>query len=510
MKKIWKILIVVIVLFALLIGVGFIFDKDDKSETDVIDNTVDSNVDSTDPNKSEVDEEEVIKNIPTTEIPSLSETDEQTLEVQEVESEGFEEQGEIAYESGEDNFSKFEVGVKRGLTYYSQVDPRWKNEVYSSIGDNSQTIGTSGCGPTSAAMIITSIKGTITPPDMAKLYVMRGYRSANNGTYWSAFKWTADYFDVVDYRETSSLDTAISLLNNNHYLIASCNQGLFTYGGHFIVIYGYEDTNGNGAVDSSDNLKIYDPYLYNGKFDVSSRRGKVRVDGNTVYCTIYNFRNYANYRGFFAFGYTPDEVTTPLDKPVTVQSYTMYVNAKSGLNVRTGAGTNYTRIKTLTNGTQVTVYETSGNWSRIGDGQWVCSDYLISKTTNTPTSTSYKVKVTAKSGLRIRSGASTSYSIKGSYRYGTIVTILQEYNGWGRTSSGWICLDYTSKVSSNTSTSSTKTVVAKSGLNVRRGPGTGYARVTTYRYGTRVNVSYIQNGWAKLTNGYWVCATYLK
>ena len=70
MKKIWKILIVVIVIFALLIGVGFIFDKDDKSETNVIENTVDSNVDSTDPNKSEVDEEEVIKNIPTTEIPS--------------------------------------------------------------------------------------------------------------------------------------------------------------------------------------------------------------------------------------------------------------------------------------------------------------------------------------------------------------------------------------------------------------------------------------------------------
>ena len=36
-----------------------------------------------------------------TEIPNLTETDEQSLEVQETESEGFEEQGIIAYEGSE-------------------------------------------------------------------------------------------------------------------------------------------------------------------------------------------------------------------------------------------------------------------------------------------------------------------------------------------------------------------------------------------------------------------------
>lgn len=48
-------------------------------------------------------------------------------------------------------------------------------------------------------------------------------------------------------------------------------------------------------------MKIYDPYLYNGKFEVSSRRGLATVSGNTVYVSIDNFREYANYQKFFCF-----------------------------------------------------------------------------------------------------------------------------------------------------------------------------------------------------------------
>ena len=42
--------------------------------------------------------------------------------------------------------------------------------MYSSIENKSQTIGSSGCGPTSAAMVVSSIKGNITPDTMAELY----------------------------------------------------------------------------------------------------------------------------------------------------------------------------------------------------------------------------------------------------------------------------------------------------------------------------------------------------
>ena len=103
-----------------------------------------------------------------TEIPNLKETDEQSLEVQETESEGFEEQGIIAYE-GSEKTPNVQVGEYAGLTYYSQLDSRWSNKMYSSIENKSQTIGSSGCGPTSAAMVVSSIKGNITPDTMAEL-----------------------------------------------------------------------------------------------------------------------------------------------------------------------------------------------------------------------------------------------------------------------------------------------------------------------------------------------------
>ncbi len=309
----------------------------------------------------------------TIEIPELTETDEQTLEVQETENEGFEEQGEIAY-NGSEKMPNVSIGEYVGLTYYSQLDNRWSNMIYSSTGDNTQTIGSSGCGPTSASMVVSSIKGNITPDTMSNLYTQYGYRSANQGTYWSAFKWTADIFDI-GYSECYKLDDAVAKLKDNHYIIASCNQGLFTYGGHFIVLIGVE----------GNYIKIYDPYLYNGKFEVSSRRGKATVNGNTVYVSIDNFREYANYQKFFCFKNDREDIKENTTTAVVVQA------------------------------------------------------------PSTVTNTNYQVKITANSGLNIRSGASASYNRIGGYAKDSIVTILAESNGWGKTDKGWISLSYTSR-----------------------------------------------------------------
>ena len=79
--------------------------------------------------------------------------------------------------------------------------------------------------------------------------------------------------------------------------------------------------------------------MYSGKFDTSTRRGKVTVSGNTVYCSIQNFRNYANYKGFFA--YKHDGNVQENNGNVTTSTYTRYVLTNSkNLNVRSGAGTN--------------------------------------------------------------------------------------------------------------------------------------------------------------------------
>ena len=231
--------------------------------------------------------ESEIQELPSTEIVAQNEADEQKQE-QEVEDESFELQGDIAYEGAKATIWNVTLGDYKGLTYYSQLDSRWKNKMYSSTGNKNQTIGISGCGPTAGSIIVTACKGTITPDKMAELFVKYGYRSANNGTYWSAFRAIADEFNIK-YSETGNIDTAINLLRNNNYVVVSVGNGLFTTGGHFVVLVGID----------GDTLKIYDPYLYAGKFETSTRRGKVTVNGNTVYVSISNFRKYANAKGFF-------------------------------------------------------------------------------------------------------------------------------------------------------------------------------------------------------------------
>ena len=437
------VLTTVTILVAFLYGFGFYETNKDKPTEEVINNAVE-------------EVKDYIENNSTTEIPELTQADEQTVEVQETESEGFEEQGQVAY-NGSDKTPNISVGQYAGLTYYSQIDSRWSNKMYSSVGDRSQTIGTSGCGPTSSAMVVSSIKGTITPDTMASLYTQYGYRSANQGTYWSAFKWTADVFNI-GYSECYRLDDAVAKLKDNHYIIVSCNQGLFTYGGHFIVLTGVE----------GNYIKVYDPYLYNGKFDASSRRGKAEVIGNTVYVSIDNFRNYANYQKFFCFKNdrtdikenTTNVVISNSTSSVSTVNYKVRITAKSGLNMRSGSSTSYSRIGGYSKNSTATILAESNGWGKTDKGGWIKLSYTIRLSSSTTKTTGYRTgtyKVNC-SKLNVRTGPSTKYRIKGlseltrsarnqgGYVRGVRFTVTKVINNWGLTPSGYVCLDYCTKL----------------------------------------------------------------
>lgn len=73
--------------------------------------------------------------------------------------------------------------------YFSQVDSRWSNKMYSKKNDKSQTIGTSGCGPTSMAMILSTLLGReITPVELCDFALKNGYRTLDSGTSWMFYK----------------------------------------------------------------------------------------------------------------------------------------------------------------------------------------------------------------------------------------------------------------------------------------------------------------------------------
>lgn len=400
----YKILAIIVVILCCL---GLYFGFSGKEETTEVSNIEENTI------KTYEMSEEDIAELPSTEITEQTEEDEQkTGEEQVVESEEFELQGEIAY-NGTTEYPNISLGNYTGLTYYNQTDNRWRYHQYSSVGNSSQTIGTSGCGPASAAMVVTAIKGTITPPEMGDLFVKYGYRSANSGTYWSAFRWVADVFNI-GYTETSDIQRALQLLQSNNYVVVSVGNGLFTTGGHFIVL-----TELNG-----DTITVYDPYLYSGKFDTSTRRGKVTVDGNKAYVSVNNFINYANAKGFFC--YEHDGNVQENTSIVTTSTYTRYVKTSTGIgiNVRSGAGTGYTKVGALADGASVTVYSTSGNWSRIGTNRWVCSDYLVSTYTSSSSSNTNTVGQTRKTKTCYLYSNSNLTGTKYTYKANTTVTIL--------------------------------------------------------------------------------------
>lgn len=130
---------------------------------------------------------------------------------------------------------------------YLQTDGRWKSESYRVPGENS-TIGSAGCGPTAAAMLIETITGkTFTPVDACKWSVEHGYKALKQGTYYAYFKPQFEAFgikcDMLNWQKSygdpghPNHEKALAMLKEGYYLIALMGKGLWTSGGHFVVVW---------------------------------------------------------------------------------------------------------------------------------------------------------------------------------------------------------------------------------------------------------------------------------
>lgn len=322
----------------------------------------------------------------------------------ELEPDAVVEQENVAYNGSNSGDGMSLLGAYSGLTYYNQADSRWANVLYTSTGNRTQTMASSACGPTAAAMVVSSSKGAILPTTMAKLFVDNGYRTANNGTAWAAFPFVADYFGFEEYYTTTSFSTMTNYLKNGYFVIASCNSGLWTTGGHYIVL----------VADNGGTITVYDPYLYSGKFNTASRRAaNVRVSGNAAYVSETNFKKYSNAVQYWIFSNDAGK-SSGAAKPTPSKdvNYTRYVATQSApLNVRSGAGTNYAVKSTLSKGTKVKVTKTSSTWSYITSPVtgWVSTEYLSAVAPNGSVSVSTSYKTTVGAYYRLKK-ATTLYS----------------------------------------------------------------------------------------------------
>jgi hypothetical protein len=124
---------------------------------------------------------------------------------------------------------------------------------------------------------------TIYPNEMAKLFLDNGLR-ASTGTSHEAFSFIANKYGLK-MKKSVYIDDAVKCLENGGMCVAYCKAGgLFSTGGHIIVLAGVE----------GKNLVVYDPYLYANKFK-SGNRKCVKVRGNECIVSIANFKKYCDY-----------------------------------------------------------------------------------------------------------------------------------------------------------------------------------------------------------------------
>lgn len=371
------------------------------------------------------------KDISSSEIIQSSEEKEKTLE-----PDAKVEQENVAYNGTSSGNGLKLLGKYQGLTYYNQADSRWANKLYTSTGNKTQTMASSACGPTSAAMVVSSSKGAILPTTMASLFVDNGYRTANNGTAWACWPFVADYFGFDEYYTTTSDSKMLSYLKmdknkdgvSDYFVVASCNSGLWTTGGHYIVL----------VADNDGTITVFDPYLYSGKFNTASRRpANVKVSGNSAFVSEANFKKYSNTVQYWIFSNDSGDAqsTGSSGSNSSKVSYTRYVATESlNLNVRSGPGTTYKVVGSLKKGAAVKVTKTSGGWSYITSPVtgWVSSSYLsASKVNSGGSSTAYKSKIGSSYKLKTNTTLYSKANLSGTkYQYlkNTTIKVLSHYS----------------------------------------------------------------------------------
>lgn len=228
--------------------------------------------------------------------------------------------------------------------YLMQTDKRWKGMMYSATNDPNQTIGGSGCGPSSASMIINEwIDPTYGPVECCAWAVKNGYRHATSGSYWSMMKGIAVAYGLK-FSQVYSWTECANFMKANPGSLTVCimKKGNWTSGGHFILLYDFDDT----------YVYINDP--------ASTKAGRQKN-------TIALLKSECNCYFCFAKPGTISEAEKWADKSKveTITKTAMVVAASVGLNMRTEPTTSNGSgniIACLSDGSLVYATKKCGDW----------------------------------------------------------------------------------------------------------------------------------------------------
>ncbi len=163
--------------------------------------------------------------------------------------------------------------------------------------------------------------------------------------------------------------------------------------------------------------------------------------------------------------------------------------ATANVNVRTGPGTNYSKIGELSKGDKVTKVGSTGNWTIINwstGTAYVSSSYLTPSSGSSGSSGSSSASGTtmvATANVNVRTGPSTSYSILGFLTKGTTITKVGTSGSWTKVvyngSYAYVYSSYLSVYSGSGGSSSSGTLLyaIEDDVAVRSGPSTAYRAI---------------------------------
>ena len=162
--------------------------------------------------------------------------------------------GMFQYSEGSDSIPslgtiRFTDGATE-VVYYNQLDDRYADEPYGT-----DDIGGYGCGPTSMAIVVSSLTNdTVDPIEMAEWAYQNGYWCSKSGSYHSLIPGAAKAWGLpVEGCTASEPQRIVDALSQGKLVVALMTKGHFTSSGHFIVLRGVQD----------DKILVADPASYN-------------------------------------------------------------------------------------------------------------------------------------------------------------------------------------------------------------------------------------------------------
>ncbi len=165
------------------------------------------------------------------------------------------------------------IAASNYTVYYNQHEGEWADKAFSE-GNYS----TSGCGPTSMAMVVCTLLGlTVTPKDIGDAYINKHGRVATSGR-WMFFESAAAYGLKCELKKFEDIEE--TLMNGGRVIVSTYNRGkkLFTNGsGHFLVISGATE------IDGKKMFIIDDSDFYDTKYAREPRSSYVKVIDGRLY-----------------------------------------------------------------------------------------------------------------------------------------------------------------------------------------------------------------------------------